>query len=468
MPWPLSSPLRQRQRQDPAQPCTAELGNDPRVSIQPFKVGPAISIPSSSAAAGRSCHNLDLNLCGQDWVLRSFHGYGGTADLALVEGVMGLFDGIGSSETGSTAATARLLDLPVVLVVDAGGQAASIGALVRGFRDHDPRLNLAGVVLNRVNSDRHQALLAEVLERLGVPLLGCMPRTDAMALPSRHLGLAPAHELEHPQQRIEAWAALARDHLDLTALEPLLKAPVAGPSPLSDIPSETGIPLPVAVADDAAFHFRYPETSELLERMGMPLLPWSPLADAPLPAEACGVILPGGFPEQHAEELSACRSSLTSLQTFATQRPVYAECGGMLLLGRTLEDLDAAHAMADVLLFNAGTAGCRWAGNPAAPSGWRCHPNGRHPPGSRISPLEPGVGTGSSSGDHWEIHGCEQNSGTRDESSDASRQLGPPALGQLYDRSRWRAALATVPASWTDASSNARPRDCRPMPNAGN
>ncbi|MDG2192649.1 MAG: cobyrinate a,c-diamide synthase, partial [Synechococcus sp. cluster2_bin.209] len=324
-------------------------------SVQPFKVGPDYLDPQLlSEAAGRSCRNLDLNLCGEPWVRKAFHGYGGNGSMALIEGVMGLFDGIGSTEEGSTAAIARLLHLPVVLVVDAGGQAASLGALVRGFRDHDPRLNLAGVVINRVNSDRHRALLQDVLDRLGVPLLGCMPRTDALQLPSRHLGLAPAHELDDLAQRRQAWADLAEQHLDLSTLAPLMRAPAAGPSVFADIPPGRGPSLPVAVAADAAFHFRYPETGELLEHLGMPAVPWSPLADEAIPKEAKGLILPGGFPEQHAAQISQAIKSLNSLRQFCHQRPVYAECGGMLLLGRHLSDLDGnTHPMANVLPFEA-------------------------------------------------------------------------------------------------------------------
>ena len=323
--------------------------------LQSFKVGPDYLDPQLlSEAAGRSCRNLDLNLCGEPWVRKAFHGYGGVCSMALIEGVMGLFDGIGSTEEGSTAAIARLLHLPVVLVVDAGGQAASLGALVRGFRDHDPTLNLAGVVINRVNSARHRALLQDVLDRLGVALLGCMPRTDALQLPSRHLGLAPAHELDDPTQRRQAWADLAEQHLDLGTLAPLMQAPTAGPSVFADIPPGRGPSLPVAVAADAAFHFRYPETGELLEHLGMPAVPWSPLANTAIPKEAKGLILPGGFPEQHAEQISQATESLNSLRQFCHQRPVYAECGGMLLLGRQLSDLDSkAHPMANILPFDA-------------------------------------------------------------------------------------------------------------------
>ena len=324
-------------------------------SIQPFKVGPDYLDPQLlSAAAGHPCRNLDINLCGKAWVELAFHGYGSQRDLALVEGVMGLFDGIGCSEAGSTAAVAKQLRLPVVLVIDAGGQAASLGALVQGFRDHDPDLTLAGVVLNRVSSQRHRELLQEVLAAVGMPLLGCLPRCDDLALPSRHLGLAPAHELQNPSRRLERWARLAEEHLDLSRWLPLMEAPRLGTPPLDEIAPITGPELPVAVAVDEAFHFRYAETGELLERMSMPLLPWSPLADAPLPAEARGLILPGGFPEQHAERLGQCHTSLSALRGFAQRHPIYAECGGMLLLGQQLNDLNGtSHPMAGVLPFSA-------------------------------------------------------------------------------------------------------------------
>ena len=325
------------------------------LSIQPFKVGPDYLDPQLlSATADRPCRNLDLSLCGESWVQRAFQGYGGEAELTLVEGVMGLFDGIGCSQDGSTAAVAHQLDLPIVLVVDAGGQAASLAAVVKGFRDHDPGLRIAGVVLNRVSTERHRELLSAVLASIEMPLLGCLPRNDALDLPSRHLGLAPVHELNKQAIRQEQWAQLAEQHLDLETFYSLLKAPVAGDAPLADIPPATGVELPVAVASDEAFHFRYPETEELLQRLGMPVLRWSPLADEPLPMEARGVIIPGGFPEQHAARLSSCKRSLQNLVDWADQRPIYAECGGMLMLGKSLTDLEGQqHEMAGLLPFQA-------------------------------------------------------------------------------------------------------------------
>ena len=325
------------------------------LTIQPFKVGPDYLDPQLlSATADRPCRNLDLSLCGESWVQRAFQGYGGEAELTLVEGVMGLFDGIGCSQDGSTAAVAHQLDLPVVLVVDAGGQAASLAAVVKGFRDHDPGLRIAGVVLNRVSTERHRELLSAVLASIEMPLLGCLPRNDALDLPSRHLGLAPVHELNKQAIRQEQWARLAEQHLDLETFHSLLKAPVAGDDPLAAIPPATGVELPVAVASDEAFHFRYPETEELLQHLGMPVVRWSPLADEPLPMEARGVIIPGGFPEQHAARLSSCKRSLQNLVDWADQRPIYAECGGMLMLGESLTDLEGQqHAMAGLLPFQA-------------------------------------------------------------------------------------------------------------------
>ena len=324
-------------------------------TIQPFKVGPDYLDPQLlGATAARSCRNLDLNLCGETWVERAFHGYARDAELVLVEGVMGLFDGIGCSQDGSTAAVAHQLNLPVVLVVDASGQAASLAAVVKGFRDHDPRLQFAGVVLNRVSSERHRELLSEVLASIDMPLLGCLPRHPELDLPSRHLGLAPAHELQRQELRRQHWAVLAEQHLDLQRLHALMTAPAAGDDPLSAIDPSRSKELPVAVAADEAFHFRYPETEELLQHLGMPVLRWSPLADEPLPREARGLMIPGGFPEQHAARLSSCRRSLNDLKIWAGRRPIYAECGGMLMLGRSLTDLDGQqHPMAGLLPFEA-------------------------------------------------------------------------------------------------------------------
>jgi cobyrinic acid a,c-diamide synthase len=331
-------------------------------SIQPFKVGPDyLDAQLLSAVAGRPCRNLDPILCGPPWLERSYRWHAGRAQRVLVEGVMGLFDGRGSSAEGSSAAVAAQLGLPVVLVVEASRQAGSLAALVRGFRDHGPPpVDLAGVVLNRVSSERHRTLLAEALASIGVPLLGVLPTHPALTLPSRHLGLLPPQDLKDLDVRQPIWADLARRHLDLERLWPLLAPPESGPQgrdPVRELVGEAPPTpaLPVAVAADAAFHFRYPETGELLQAVGLEPVAWSPLADEPLPPETRAVLLPGGYPELHGERLAGSRRSLGALAaTAAAGTPIVAECGGLLLLGSVLWDgEDKAWPMAGVLPFQA-------------------------------------------------------------------------------------------------------------------
>jgi len=341
-------------------------------TIQTFKVGPDYLDPQLLArVSGRPCRNLDPLLCGEAWVERSFLGFGSQADRCLVEGVMGLFDGRGSGAEGSSAAVAQQLGLPVVLVVEASRQAGSLAALVRGFRDHDPALTIAGVVLNGVGSDRHRALLGEALAAIAMPLLGVLPRHDSLELPSRHLGLVPPGELADLEQRQGQWAALAERHLDLAQLEPLLgppQAPADGLAPIAWLrqqgqapgefqsePAPAGAPLAIAIASDQAFHFRYPEAAELLEAEGLAVRPWSPLANEPLPGGCRALVLPGGYPELHGAQLASSQRSLGELrQAAAWGLPIYAECGGLLLLGQELVDpAGQAHPMAGLLPFRA-------------------------------------------------------------------------------------------------------------------
>ena len=353
--------------------CLAAWARRQGLQLQPFKVGPDYLDPQLlSQVSGRLCRNLDPLLCGPEWVERSFHWHGSRADLALVEGVMGLFDGRGPSSEGSSAAVAAQLGLPVVLVVEASRQAGSVAALVRGFRDHGPPpVRLAGVVLNRVGSERHHALLAEALASIEVPLLGVLPHHPSLELPSRHLGLLPPGELHDLEQRQEQWAELAVRQLNLELLLPLLTPPAAqvgagdpihwclrDQQPPLEASGGSG-PLPVAIASDAAFHFRYPEAGELLQAVGLQPLAWSPLADEPLPAGCRAVLLPGGYPELHAARLAASRRSLADLARAAAGGvPLVAECGGLLLLGEQLADGDGRlHRMAGVLPFQARKGG---------------------------------------------------------------------------------------------------------------
>jgi cobyrinic acid a,c-diamide synthase len=221
-------------------------------------------------------------------------------------------------------------------------------------------VRLAGVVLNRVGSERHRALLMEALASIEVPLLGVLPNHPSLELPSRHLGLLPPQDLQDLGERQPVWVELARRHLDLERLWPLLSPVAPDPGLCDPIGSLVGPPpprpdLPVAIADDDAFHFRYPETTELLQAVGLKPVSWSPLADQPLPASTRAILLPGGYPELHAERLETCQRSLGQLAAAAARGvPIVAECGGLLLLGATLEDgTGQPRSMAGVLPFQA-------------------------------------------------------------------------------------------------------------------
>ena len=309
--------------------------------VQGFKVGPDYIDPTHHAlASGRPGRNLDAFLSGPDLVgPLARHGAAG-ADLAVVEGVMGLFDGVtGRGELASTAQVAKLLRAPVLLVLDARAVARSAAATVLGFRSFDPELDLAGVILNRVGSDHHEAILREAIAALGVPVLGALRRDDRMGVPERHLGLVPAVErLAATREALAAQAAAVAERVDLDAVEriaagaPALDGPTWSPGPPR--PARTRI----AVARGPAFSFHYQENLELLAAAGAELVDVDPLQDEALPAGAGALVLAGGFPEVHGAELSANAALREEIAAFARAgRPVLAECGGYLYLCRELD-----------------------------------------------------------------------------------------------------------------------------------
>jgi len=325
-------------------------------TVQTFKVGPDYLDPQQlSAVSNKACRNLDLILSGETWVKESFNHFGGLTDFSFIEGVMGLFDGIGSSSKGSTAELAKVLSLPIVLIVDSRGKAASIAALIKGFKEHDKELKIAGIVLNNVQSPRHEKILLEVLNKINIKSLGCIPQCEDLYLPSRHLGLAPAHEILDLEKKINNWASIAKDYLDIESFKKLLLPPKSKNKSINYLPKKVSdLVYPIAIAEDEAFHFRYQETKELLEKNGMPTITWKPLENEQIPIEARGLIIPGGFPEQHAKQLSNSKISLKAIKIFAKKFPIYAECGGMMLLGKSIFDLDGKeHQMAGILPFKA-------------------------------------------------------------------------------------------------------------------
>ncbi|MFF4083142.1 cobyrinate a,c-diamide synthase [Streptomyces sp. NPDC001777] len=327
------------------------------LAVSAHKVGPDYIDPGyHTLATGRPGRNLDAYMCGPDRIEPLFaHGARGCG-LAVVEGVMGLYDGAsGQGELASTAQVAKLLRAPVVLVVDASSQSRSVAALVHGFASWDPRVRLGGVILNKVGSQRHEMLLREALEESGVPVMGVLRRAGQLAVPSRHLGLVPVAERRGDAvDAVEAMRAQVVAGCDLDALLALAASapPVGGEAwdAAAEVAGHGGAvvrsaggragPRRIAVASGAAFTFSYAEHTELLTAAGAEVVPFDPLRDEALPEGTRGLVIGGGFPEVYASELSAnaaLRRSVVDL--VASGAPVAAECAGLLYLARSLDGL---------------------------------------------------------------------------------------------------------------------------------
>lgn len=315
-------------------------------SVAPFKVGPDYLDPGyHRIAAGRPSRNLDGWMMGRDAVIGTFARSSSDADVAVVEGVMGLFDGASpTTHAGSTAEVAQWLDAPVILAVDAGGMARSFAAICRGFAEFDAHTRVVGTLANRVGSKGHLELLREACaahERVPA-VLGAFPRDDGVAIPERHLGLVTADPAVLSAERIARLADLAEAWIDLDRLLELARAAPPLGTPHSSVPTAPHRPprCRIGIARDDAFHFYYEENLHLLEASGAELVPFSPIADAHLP-EVDGLYLGGGYPELSAERLAANVSLRRETRAFVLAgRPVYAECGGMMYLQRALRTLD--------------------------------------------------------------------------------------------------------------------------------
>ncbi len=335
------------------------------LQVQPFKVGPDYIDPTyHSLAAGRAARNLDAWMVPPQRIPGLFLQAARGADLALVEGVMGLYDGFGyQEERGSTGEMAKLLAAPTVLVVDAQAMARSAGALVLGYQAFDPDLPLAGVIVNRVGSEGHgQGVAQAIRDTTGLPVLGWLPRTDGLDVPERHLGLVPTQEMGRAREFVDAARAHVERHVDLDGLLALARRapPLDPPAPLPRVQRVAGPEAPVlAVAQDPAFSFTYPENLALLEAAGARIEPFSPLRDPDLPPGTAGVILSGGFPELHARELARNRAMHGALRRAHGQGlPIYAECGGLMYLTQAIVDLDGErHPMVGLLPGHSAMAG---------------------------------------------------------------------------------------------------------------
>jgi cobyrinic acid a,c-diamide synthase len=324
------------------------------LAVQPFKCGPDYIDPAHhTALAGRPSYNLDTWMMPAETNLRIFHEAMRTADVAVVEGLIGLFDGVsGSSDEGSTAQIAKLLGLPVVLVVDASSVARSVAAVVMGFRDFDPQLRIAGVILNGAAGPLHVNLLRMSIAPVAVPVLGWFPKLPELRLRERHLGLVTAGEETWNSEQVHQLVTTAETDIEidrlLTSCE-ILAAEVQEPGVPESFREQA--PVLIGVAKDRAFSFYYESSLDALRTAGAELVEVSPLGDTCLPPSLDGLYLGGGYPEIYAEELSRNRSFLASLREFVgSGHPVYAECGGLMYLAEELKTLDGCtHSMASVL-----------------------------------------------------------------------------------------------------------------------
>jgi cobyrinic acid a,c-diamide synthase len=321
------------------------------LAVRAAKSGPDYIDPAFHAAAVQAdCVNLD------SWAMPPplLDGLMQTASMGafmlLVEGAMGLFDGLDgpTGRSGSAADLARRYRLPVVLVVDVSGQSQTAAAVVRGLASHDPTVEIGAVVVNRVGSERHRAAVVDAMAPLGIPVIGAIPRDPALSLPERHLGLVQASEHADLAARLDRLTQIVDENLDLDALIALARPPALGRDS-----TRPWFPPPgqrIALACDQAFSFMYAHLLEGWRRMGAEIVRFSPLADEPPPSDCDCCWLPGGYPELHAGALAAARRFHDGLARFAATRRVHGECGGYMVLGEGLEDADRhSHAMAGLL-----------------------------------------------------------------------------------------------------------------------
>jgi cobyrinic acid a,c-diamide synthase len=327
------------------------------LAVRAAKTGPDYIDPGFHAAAtGAPGLNLDSWAMPPVLLDALVAEAAGNAEILVVEGVMGLFDGVAGppGRGGTTADLAARFHLPVLLVLDVAGQSQSAAAVVRGFAAHDPAVRIAGVVLNRVGSERHRALVSDAIADLRapepVPILGAVPRADTLALPERHLGLVQAGEHEDLARWLDRLAALAEQHLDIDAVI-ACAAPLPQPSPRES--PMAALPPPgqrIALASDRAFSFVYPHVLGGWRRAGAEIVTFSPLADEPPPDDCDTCWLPGGYPELHAGALASASRFRAGLEHFAQTRPVHGECGGYMVLGQGLTDADGQrHTMTGLL-----------------------------------------------------------------------------------------------------------------------
>ena len=314
--------------------------------VQPFKVGPDYIDPSyHSYVTGRKSRNLDSWLLSEDKVKELFNKASYNADIAIVEGVMGLFDGFGgTSELGSTAHIAKILNLPVILIINGSSMSRSAAALVKGFKDLDPKVNVAGVILNQVGSEGHGNLLREAIESLvGIPVLGILQKGSLISLPSRHLGLIPMSERQNLHGDFQKLGLIIKDRIEIRSLLEIA-AEIDSSQIINESFNKPSKPkfkgLRVAVAQDEAFSFYYEDNLEYLRDNGVELEFFSPIHDSKLPS-ADGYIFGGGFPELYLDALANNLDMKSAIhKANKAKRPIYAECGGFMYLTEAIVNFE--------------------------------------------------------------------------------------------------------------------------------
>ncbi len=325
------------------------------LKLQTFKVGPDYLDQEQLSSIGQPiCRNLDVFLCGEEWVKNTFIKYSNKSDLSLVEGAMGLFDGLGPTSYSSTANVAEILNLPVIFIVNAKGQSSSLLPLIKGFIDFDNKISIKGVIFNNVNSERHKMLIKEVFQNQNIEILGFLPSDKKIALSKADLGIISPLDIEKNIE-VNYFASFAEKHLDFKKIMNFLLPNNLDTDPVNkfDINFKLKSCKPIAIAEDKIFHFQYPETKEFLEEMGIPIISWNLYDDQEIPEDVKVLIIPGGFPEKYAKHISSSKKSLGSLRNFQKEGYIYAECGGMMLLGESIKvESGEIYEMANILPFN--------------------------------------------------------------------------------------------------------------------
>ncbi|MBR4904923.1 MAG: cobyrinate a,c-diamide synthase [Selenomonadaceae bacterium] len=309
------------------------------LSVQSYKIGPDyIDTGWHELASGKISHNLDSWLVGEDKLKEIFIETASRADISIIEGVMGLYDG-GKGGISSTAEISKLINAPVILVIDAKSMGTSAAAVALGFREFDKSVKLVGVILNRIGSDSHKKMIIDALNKLGIKCFGAIKRNNEFILPERHLGLVPTTE-NKSADIIKRICAAVEEQIDVDALIELAKnsSPLEIPNPCSQFPVPS---IKIAVARDEAFSFYYKESLKVLEKLGAEIIYFSPLNDKTLPENISGLIIGGGFPEMFAAKLQENKNLRADIFNAAENGlPIFAECGGFMYLMKTLIDFD--------------------------------------------------------------------------------------------------------------------------------